>query len=92
MTPFTYPVGVKRVGAGGGFLPIKLLKGRGGIWPMGPSFADLCSMIKHLLRTLTQFLTGSFVFFLSGLCRFSVGSGSQACVLSYLPWSGNWKQ
>ena len=31
---------------------------------MGPSFADLCSMIKHLLRTLMQFVIGSFVFLL----------------------------
>ena len=56
---------MKQVGAGGGFLPITLLEGKGGIWPVGPSFADLCSMIKHLLRTLTQFLTGSFVSFLA---------------------------
>ena len=47
---------------------------------MGPSFADLCSMIKHLLRTLTQFLIGSFVFLLA-VCAGSLWALDPSLVL-----------
>ena len=70
-------------GRGDGFLPIKLLinqAGEGRIWPVGPSFADLCSMIKHLLRTLTQFVIGSFVFLLE-VCAGSLRALDPSLVL-----------
>lgn len=47
---------------------------------MGPSFADLCSMIKHLLRTLMQFVIGSFVFLLE-VCAGSLRALDPSLVL-----------
>ena len=82
-------------GRGDGFLPIKLLINQAGEGQDLACGAFLCGPLlydKALAQDFDAVCDWFVCLSLRGLCRFSVGSGSQPCVVNYLPWSGNWKQ